>query len=82
MFFRLGLLRPGDNIEVLRKDRRKAIFTVDAVRSYPKDDFPDALVYGPTDAAELRVITCGGHYDKHTGYAANVVVFAHLTATR
>ncbi|WP_331770646.1 class F sortase (plasmid) [Embleya sp. NBC_00888] len=82
VFFKLGLLRVGDRIEVQRRDRHTAVFSVDAVRSYPKDDFPDDVVYGPTDAAELRVITCGGRYDKHTGYAANVVVFAHLTGSR
>jgi hypothetical protein len=82
VFFKLGLLRVGDRIEVVRRDRHKAIFTIDAVRSYAKDAFPDDVVYGPTKAAELRVITCGGRYDKHTGYAANVVVFAHLTGTR
>ncbi|MYW02455.1 class F sortase [Streptomyces sp. SID3343] len=82
VFFKLGLLRAGDRIEVLRRDRHKAIFTIDAVRSYDKNAFPDDAVYGQTHAAELRVITCGGQYDKHTGYAANVVVFAHLTETR
>ncbi|MGW9508659.1 class F sortase [Embleya sp. NPDC055610] len=82
VFFKLGLLRVGDRIEVQRRDRKTAVFSIDAVRSFPKDAFPDDVVYGATDAAELRVITCGGHYDKRTGYAANVVVFAHLTATR
>ncbi|MGC0423294.1 class F sortase [Embleya sp. AB8] len=82
VFFKLGLLRVGDRIEVQRRDRQTAVFTIDAVRSYPKNAFPDELVYGPTRAAELRVITCGGRYDKKTGYAANVVVFAHLTNTR
>ncbi|MYS85538.1 class F sortase [Embleya scabrispora] len=82
VFFKLGLLRSGDRIEVKRRDRRTAVFTIDAVRSYPKDAFPDDVVYGATRAAELRVITCGGRYDKHTGYAANVVVFAHLTGSR
>ncbi|MFI1384144.1 class F sortase [Embleya sp. NPDC020886] len=82
VFFKLGLLRVGDRIEVQRRDRRTAVFTVDALRSYAKDAFPDDVVYGSTEAAELRVITCGGRYDKHTGYAANVVVFAHLTGSR
>ncbi|MFI6581299.1 class F sortase [Embleya sp. NPDC050493] len=82
VFFKLGLLRVGDRIEVQRRDRRTAVFAIDAVRSYPKDAFPDDVVYGPTEAAELRVITCGGRYDKHAGYAANVVVFAHLTGSR
>ncbi|MFD0345935.1 sortase domain-bontaining protein [Kitasatospora aburaviensis] len=49
VFYRLGLLRPGDTVEVLRKDRRTAVFTVDGVRVYPKKDFPDAAVYGDTE---------------------------------
>ena len=56
-------------------------FTVDAVRSYPKSAFPAEEVYAPTGRAELRVITCGGHYDRRTGYDSNTVVFAHLSAT-
>lgn len=82
VFYRLGLLRPGDTVEVVRQDRRTAVFTVDAVRTYPRAAFPDADVYGPTRRPELRIITCGGKYEKKSGYSDNVVVFAHLTATR
>lgn len=82
VFYRLGLLRPGDKVEVVRQDRRTAVFTIDAVRIYPRADFPDAAVYGPTERPELRVITCGGKYDKKSGYSDNVVVFAHLSSTR
>ncbi|WNM44223.1 class F sortase [Kitasatospora sp. CM 4170] len=82
VFYRLGLLRPGDTVEVLRKDRRTAVFTVDGVRVYPKKDFPDAAVYGDTEGAELRVITCGGTFDRRTGYESNTVVFAHLSSVR
>ncbi|MFJ7243554.1 class F sortase [Kitasatospora sp. NPDC098652] len=82
VFYRLGLLRPGDIVEVARKDRRTAVFTVDEVRVFPKQGFPDALVYGPTERAELRLITCGGKFDRRTGYEANTVVFAHLTGVR
>ncbi|GAA2136395.1 class F sortase [Kitasatospora kazusensis] len=82
VFYRLGLLRRGDRIEVLREDRRTAVFTVDSVRTYPKDAFPDGVVYAAAQRPELRIITCGGHYDKHSGYRSNVVVSSHLTATR
>ncbi|MFD0574567.1 class F sortase [Kitasatospora gansuensis] len=82
VFYRLGLLRLGDQIEVVREDRRTAVFTIDAVRTYPRAAFPDAEVYGPTERPELRVITCGGTYDKKSGYSNNVVVFAHLTSSR
>ncbi|WP_331731043.1 class F sortase (plasmid) [Kitasatospora sp. NBC_00070] len=82
VLYRLGLLRPGHTITVTRQDRRTATFTVDAVRSHPKDGFPAQAVYAPTGRAELRVITCGGHYDPRTGYDANTVVYAHLTSVR
>ncbi|MFI6154402.1 class F sortase [Kitasatospora sp. NPDC051170] len=83
VFYRLGLLRPGDTVEVTRKDKRTAVFTIDSVKVFPKKDFPDALVYGATaDRAELRMITCGGRFDRGTGYEANTVVFAHLSSVR
>ncbi|MFH9349714.1 class F sortase [Kitasatospora sp. NPDC017646] len=82
VFYRLGLLRVGDTVEVTRKDRRAAVFTVDPVRVFPKRDFPDALVYGATERAELRLITCGGKFDRKTGYGSNTVVFAHLSGAR
>ena len=82
VFYRLGLLRKDDTVEVRRRDGRTAVFSIDAVRSYPKNSLPDDPVYGPTDRPELRIITCGGKYDRQSGYPDNVVVFAHLTATR
>ena len=79
VFFELGALRPGDTVEVDRQDGTTATFEVDAVESYPKDQFPTASVYGPTERPELRVITCGGTVSAETGHHVdNVVVFAHL----
>ncbi|TVL90577.1 class F sortase [Streptomyces sp. SAJ15] len=82
VFLNLAQLRPGDEIDVDRADRRTAVFTVDAVRTYRKAEFPDARVYGHTDRPELRLLTCGGRFDPKTGYAANIVVFSHLTGVR
>nr|WP_251015714.1 class F sortase [Streptomyces sp. ISL-99] len=80
IFLNLNALVPGDVVHVVREDRRTAVFTVDAVRTYKKEAFPDAEVYGAkAGRAELRILTCGGSFDKKTGYASNVVVFAHLT---
>lgn len=76
-------MEKGGAIEVERVDGSTARFTVDAVEVYAKDHFPDEKVYGAASRPELRVITCGGPYSPRTGYAGNVVVFAHLTgATR
>lgn len=82
IFHRLGSVRKGATIEVIRADLRTAVFTVYAVESYDKKNFPDKKVYGPSARPEIRVITCGGGYTKKSGYQSNVVVFAALTATR
>ncbi|MGX1474541.1 UNVERIFIED_CONTAM: hypothetical protein RKD50_003349 [Streptomyces canus] len=82
VFYDLGALRKGSAIEVDRRDGSVAVFTVDAVEVYDAKDFPDEKVYGAASRPELRVITCGGGYSRATGYRGNVVVFAHLTASR
>ncbi|MFE9696246.1 class F sortase [Streptomyces sp. NPDC006270] len=82
VFLNISMLRPGNTVQVTRADRRTAVFTVDAVRTYQKSSFPDKEVYGERGRPELRLITCGGRFDKKAGYAANVVVFAHLTDVR
>jgi hypothetical protein len=76
-FARLSALRPGDAIRVGRRDGTDAVFAVTGVGRYPKDRFPTEKVYGPIDHAGLRLITCGGDFDRRAGhYEDNVVVFA------
>jgi hypothetical protein len=82
VFAPLERIRPGARVEALRVDGRTAVYTVDAVRTYAKAHFPDQEVYGDRGRPELRLITCGGAYDRNAGYAANVIAFAHLTAIR
>ncbi|MCD9872504.1 class F sortase [Streptomyces guryensis] len=82
VFYDLGALKKGSRIEVDRRDGSTALFSVDAVEVYDDAHFPDEKVYGAADRPELRVITCGGGYSRSTGYEGNVVVFAHLTASR
>jgi hypothetical protein len=78
VFFRLIELRAGDEIQVYAGDR-VSTFRVNRVRSFAKTDFPTELVYGPTPLAELRLITCGGVFDRaRMSYKDNVVVFATL----
>lgn len=65
-----------------RRDGRTAVFTLDAIEVYENEDFPDQRVYGASDYAALRLITCGGGYSDATGYRGNVVAYAHLTSVR
>ncbi len=79
VFFRLGELETGDVVSVVRADGSVAVFVVDEVRRYAKDDFPTEIVYGDIDHAGLRILTCGGAFDASAGhYLDNVVVFASL----
>jgi hypothetical protein len=83
VFFRLGALRPGDVIDVTLADGVTAIFRVTGVRDYVKAKFPASIIYGPTDYAALRLITCGGTFDPATGhYLSSTVVFASLVSDR
>ncbi|SDT47151.1 Sortase family protein [Actinoplanes derwentensis] len=77
VFFRLRELAVGDPIEVRRKDGTVARFAVARVAVYSKQDFPTGEVYAPLDRPGLRLITCGGVFDRGAGsYRSNVVVFA------
>jgi sortase (surface protein transpeptidase) len=82
VFFKLGALRPGNTLSVTRTDHTVAVFRVDRVVSYAKDHFPTLEVYGNTDNAALRLITCGGKFDFSTrNYESNIVAFASLVSS-
>jgi len=82
VFFRLGALKPGDLVDITLADRQVAVFRITGVRLYPKDRFPTGTVYGYTDYAALRLITCGGSFDEQSRhYTANVVAFASLVSS-
>lgn len=79
VFAGLSLVTKGTRFSVNRSDGRTAVFVVDSVETFAKDDFPDQRVYADTPQAQVRLITCAGVYD-HTvkDYKDNLVVFAHL----
>jgi hypothetical protein len=52
---------------VRRRDGTSALFTAYSVDRYDKSAFPTEQVYGDTDGAELRLITCGGDFDRAAG---------------
>lgn len=82
VFAGLASVKRGKKIEARREDGRTAVYTVDRVKVFDKANFPDKEVYGPTKRPEIRVLTCGGLFDRQNGYTSNVVVFGHLTATK
>ncbi|GGT14074.1 class F sortase [Streptomyces chromofuscus] len=84
VFYKLSTLRPGQTVRVIRDDGKVAEFTVEDVTVLSRDRFDAQQAYGARKPgrAELRLITCGGTFDRagHT-YTANVVVSAYLTGT-
>lgn len=82
IFFKLGDLRPGQQVSVTLADHTVATFQIDSVERYAKAAFPTLQVYGNINHAGLRLITCGGAYDASTGhYVDNIVVYAHLVSS-
>jgi hypothetical protein len=81
VFFRLPDMVPGNEILVETADGGTVRFVAERVEAHPKDSFPTAAVYGPTTEPVLRLITCGGTFDRSVrSYRDNVVVFARLAA--
>jgi len=82
VFFDLRDLASGDEILVTRQDGSTARFRVTQVERFGKDEFPTEAVYGDLDHAGLRLITCGGDFDRQArSYVDNLVVFAELTGS-
>lgn len=81
VFYDLGGLKPGARVAITRADHRVAVFRVERVDSYAKDGFPTTEVYGNTDRAELRLITCGAWSPATRTYEHNIVVYAVLVAS-
>ncbi|HSX52937.1 MAG TPA: class F sortase [Patescibacteria group bacterium] len=79
VFWRIRELSPGDTIQITRTDGSTATFKVNAMQQYDQSNFPTQAVYGNISYAGLRLITCGGTFNRQTGhYNENTVVFATL----
>jgi sortase (surface protein transpeptidase) len=78
VFYRLPLLRVGDEVFVDGTDGGRKRFVVDGTQQFAKSEFPTQLVYGPTAIPELKLITCTGAFDSAArSYTDNLVVTAH-----
>ncbi len=83
VFYALHELAAGDEVTVTREDGSTVAFRITEVATYPKDEFPTDLVYGDTNYAGLRLITCGGEFDVSTGsYEDNIIAFAEYSGIR
>ncbi|GAA5122776.1 class F sortase [Haloechinothrix salitolerans] len=79
VFYRLREMSPGDKITVTAKGGEKLVFVVDRVEQHAKKKFPTEKVWLPTAKPELRLITCGGEFNRNRdSYRDNIIVFASL----
>jgi hypothetical protein len=77
VFAGLAGLARGAAVRVARSDGSVVTFRVTRVELRARSRFPADEVYWPTLRPELRLITCGGRYDRSRGgYLSNVIVFA------
>lgn len=79
VFYGVGDLVPGDELVVDDENGRTATFVVTGIEQVGREAFPTDKVYGETELPELRILSCGGEYDRETGqYEDNVIVYSRL----
>jgi LPXTG-site transpeptidase (sortase) family protein len=80
VFYYVGELAEGDEIEVTGEDDVVYTYTVDWVKNYTVADLDEAGVQeivGSTDTEVLTLITCGGPFDTDLGqYLERIVIRA------
>jgi hypothetical protein len=77
VFSRLGELRQGDRIAVGQQGGAARSFLVERIERSPKEALPVGRIWHRTRQPVLRLITCGGSFDRSTGhYRDNVIVYA------
>ena len=80
VFFRLKDLRPGDEILIYDEDGHEATFLMDIKEQQLKSELPTERIWNDTWQPVIRLITCGGDFDRSSGhYLSNVIVYGHLT---
>ncbi|MEO5875387.1 MAG: class F sortase [Streptosporangiaceae bacterium] len=79
VFAKVGAIRRHDPIRVIRADGSVAHFQVDALEQVSKALFPGRRVFGDVGYAGLRLVTCGGAFNRITRhFRDNVIIYAHL----
>ncbi|ROS61340.1 LPXTG-site transpeptidase (sortase) family protein [Frigoribacterium sp. PhB160] len=77
VFARLDEVVVGDEVTLTDVEGGTVAYVVTEVVDVPKAEFPTARVFGAQPTDQLRLITCGGVFDRGSGhYDQNRVVFA------
>jgi sortase (surface protein transpeptidase) len=82
VFYRLRELGPGDRIVIHHDDATTSTFVVRRTERHHKTALPVERIWPRTSTPLLRLITCGGSFDRSTrSYRDNVIVYAALTSS-
>ena len=80
VFYHLKDVVVGDEVFVSDRSGDVADFVVDGIEQQLKTQLPVDRIWVDSESPLLRLITCGGQFDRSTGhYRSNVIVYAHLT---
>jgi Sortase domain len=81
VFAKLQTLRKGARITIEDSEGSKYVYEVVEMEHLHKTAFPTKKVYGPTDSSTLRLVTCGGKFNRATGhYVDNTIAYAVLVS--
>ena len=81
VFYRLRELKPGDQVTIHYPDRT-IVFAVTGKEQTAKTQLPAAKIWNDAKTPVLRLITCGGAFDRKAGsYLDNIIVYADELVT-
>jgi sortase (surface protein transpeptidase) len=77
VFYRLRELQPGAEIHIERSDGSTGTWVAASSEQTDKDELPVDSIWNSTERPVLRLVTCGGAFDRSIGhYTDNVIVYA------
>ena len=78
VFYRLRELQQGAEIHIERSDGSTATWVTESSEQADKDELPVESIWNPSEEPVLRLVTCGGAFDRSIGhYTDNVIVYAN-----
>jgi hypothetical protein len=82
VFYRLRQLRPGDEILLGQRTGATSRFLVGRLERHRKASLPVDRIWTGATRPLLRLVTCGGRFDRATGhYRDNLIVYASPTGS-
>ncbi len=63
VFWRLGELRPGDELQLVMEDDTLVRYVVESLNEYDETTAPVQDIVGPTANESITLITCSGSFD-------------------